>query len=89
MKILASARLIEATLTTRTVEKAIKQKFGYDVKLQRDPSGYYYFHDPDGSPIRVGKWYSTSVNVYRLNQLPLAEWLNEFEALMKENKDRK
>lgn len=88
VKIQAGARLLAANLTAKSVEQAIKHHYGYDVKLKRDPSGYFYFYDPDNMPMRVTKWDTAAVWVNRLNQLSLSQWLAEFEALMKDNKDR-
>lgn len=86
IKINAAHRLT-AAVTAKTVEKAIKQRFGYDVKLHRG-AGYYYFADPDDMPMRVSKWDSSSVYTYRLNDLDLAQWLDAFEGMMNDNKDR-
>jgi len=86
MKLHASMRLRAAALTNRTVEKAIKQKFGMDVRLYKG-NGYYYFADPDDQEeIVVGHWPESSVYVYRLNQMRLDQWLAEFERLMEQGK---
>jgi len=58
-------------LTLKAVSKALPP--GYEL-VKGD--GYYYFNGPDTS-----RWYATSVPVFRLNDLPLKEWLKEFEAL--------
>jgi hypothetical protein len=38
--------------------------------------GYFYFVGPG-----TGNWYSTSVAVYRLNHLSLAQWVEALEEL--------
>lgn len=70
-------------LTSKAIERAIKEKFGYDVILVRG-DGYFWFTEEDDSH-RMDMWESTSVMVYRLNQLTLDQWLVEFEYLLKHN----
>jgi hypothetical protein len=83
VQINAAQRLLAAKLTNRTVESAIKKKFGLDVKLRKG-NGYYYFDDPDDAEMRVIKWPETSVYVNSLNQLTLDQWLHDFEHLMQQ-----
>lgn len=64
-------------LTTKQVVKAIKEKFGVDVKMYKG-NGYYYF---DGKC--VDGCFSTSVFVNTLNQLTLEQWLYEVGNMIK------
>src|SRR6185437_2550727 len=82
-QIRAIQRLQAATLTTRAIEKAIKKKFGLDVKLRKG-NGYFYFDDPDDAEMRVIMWPEASVYVNSVNQLTLEQWLHDFEHLMKQ-----
>lgn len=73
-------------ITRRTVEKAIKDKYGWDVTLHRDPSGYHYFDSEDErSGLEMASWESTSVMVHRLNQLTLEQWVEIFGDMLHDN----
>lgn len=76
----AATRLL-AAVTSGTIEKAIKKKFGIDAKLYKG-KGYYYFADPDEGKLMITGWPEVAVYVTRLNQLSLDRWLDEFERLM-------
>ena len=71
-------------LVNRTVEKAIKAKFGWDAKLfYDDDGGYYHFYSDDElqQNVLMNHIDSPSVWVYRLNHLSLDQWLESFEEL--------
>lgn len=63
-------------LHLKTVNNEITKR-GIDAKLVKG-NGYYYFIGPavDGA-------FSTSVCVYRLNQLPLEQWLFILDEIIK------
>lgn len=56
------------------VNRALKAR-GVEEKLTAG-RGYYYFRDGDAA-----LWYSTSVCVYRADELSVERWLEEWSAL--------
>lgn len=75
--------------TKRQVEEAILGRFGMSVRLHRDSSGYYYFYsDDDNTDLELNRWPSTSVYVYRLNQITLEDWMGSFAGLKSAGENR-
>jgi hypothetical protein len=56
------------------VNAALKA-MGREEKLTRG-RGYYYFREGNSA-----RWFSTSVYVYRADDLSVAEWLHEFDEM--------
>jgi len=82
MKINAAIRLT-AALTSGTIEKAVKKKFGLEVKLYKG-KGYYYFADPEGRSTELTGWPDTSVHVTKLSEFSLDQWMEAFKSLKDE-----
>jgi hypothetical protein len=64
-------------LTLKTVNKKLKD-LGYDVELVKGED-YFYFCGPS-----IDLRQSTSVMVYRLNQLSLDQWIDELKFILGE-----
>lgn len=58
--------------------------FHGDLKIQRDPSGYYYFYSNDDFLGNIlCSLETTSVNVYNQNHLTIDQWENEIKDILK------
>lgn len=64
-----------------TVNKALKAA-GYAEQLVQG-NGYWYFVDGDAA-----KWFSSSVAVYRLNELSIERWIDERNRLANDYRNR-
>lgn len=71
-----------AKLTLRQVNAAIQAR-GIAAELVKDRDYFWFFGDA------VEHAYSTSVYVYRLNDLTLAEWMRELDAILEDHENRK
>ncbi len=65
-------------LQLRTINKALAARGHANVELVKG-DGYFYFIGEDAD-----QFYTSSVYVYRLNQLTLEQWINDYETKLAE-----
>lgn len=69
-------------LTIASINAAIKAKGGNEILYKGN--GYFYFWEGDAPD-----WHSSSVMVYRLNDLTLEQWVNEWERMRDEHNTKR
>lgn len=70
-------------LTLAAVNNAVKAR-GVNAVLYRGKEGYYYFDGPD-----VEWAYSSSVGVFRLNHLTMAQWMDSLDRIILDHNKRR
>lgn len=66
-------------VTIRSVNNALKAR-GYTDRLEKG-EGYFYFYSPEGLP-GASDWYTASIYVCSINQIPTVEaWVEKYEYL--------
>ena len=68
-------------LTIAAINRAIADKGGKEILIKGN--GYFYFWEGDAPD-----WRSSSVYVYRLNDLTLEQWIADWEAKRNEHAKR-
>lgn len=77
-------------VTRNNIAKAIKAKTGYDIVIEGNAEiGCYHFCSDDyDTQMLLAAFYSTTVYVAQLGQLPVDRWVGEFEDMLKTHEER-
>lgn len=77
-----SAPLNKKRITLKTVNKAIHAEFP-DISLVKGEGYFYLIPDNDKGLELIGSHPSTSIYVYKLNELTVEQWLEDVRAVIK------